>query len=344
MSSVRKVRVRTVLLLLLLSLPLLILKEGCIQTGEDLPRATPNASREGPAGGMTLDAWRALEKAAGEAKAQPRGPERIAKCEAFLKGHPEYPEPRWLLMTLISDTLETGTYDPLHVARLLEKVVEGEKDWHVGELMNHVELYHLKYNLPVDSTERVLNRVRQILERKRLDLEKEMDPGARMELRRVISNATFRLLLAEGRLLLTRGDAAGALKKLREAEESGKEAWWFIVLHDPQGKESARILPGNPHLDWLNLSMAEAYARIGNSSAALERIGRVRNFGGFSAELTASLEKLRKEMKVPLPAAAEVRADPVPAADFSLQDLDGKTVSLSDFRSKVVLVLTWTMT
>jgi len=134
------------------------------------------------------------------------------------------------------------------------------------------------------------------------------------------------------------------LKKLREAEESGKEAWWFIVLHDPQGKESARILPGNPHLDWLNLSMAEAYARIGNSSAALERIGRVRNFGGFSAELTASLEKLRKEMKVPLPAAAEVRADPVPAADFSLEDLDGKTVSLSDFRSKVVLVLTWTMT
>ena len=60
------------------------------------------------------------------------------------------------------------------------------------------------------------------------------------------------------------------------------------------------------------------------------------------ARVNATERRLREEMKVPLPAAADVRADPVPAADFSLKDLDGNTVSLSDFRHKVVLVQQWT--
>lgn len=349
MSSVRKVRVRTVLLLLSLSLPPLTSKHECLLAGEATPSAASDASKEGPPGGMTLDAWRALKKTAQEVLALPRGPERIAKCEAFLKEHPEYPQPEYLLRWVVNDTLETGSYDPLHVALLLQEVarpLEKRPEGTLGEnsagLMCQVEEYHFKYNLPVDSTERLLNRIRQILERERLDLEKEMDPATHMESRRWISDTAFRLLLAEGRLLLARGDEAAALKKLREAEESGKEAGALIVLRDPRGKESACLPSGESSSDWLNLSLAEAYARIGDTSAALERIGRVRGFGRSPGELMARLERLREEMKVPLPAAAEVRADPVPAADFSLKDLDGNTVSLSDFRHKVVLVQQWT--
>ena len=55
------------------------------------------------------------------------------------------------------------------------------------------------------------------------------------------------------------------------------------------------------------------------------------------------LEQLRRELQISPPRPQlEVRAEPKPAPDFSLKDLDGKQVSLSDFRGKVVMLIFWT--
>jgi hypothetical protein len=53
-------------------------------------------------------------------------------------------------------------------------------------------------------------------------------------------------------------------------------------------------------------------------------------------------EALRKELGMPRASAGrEFRAPPKRAADFTLEDLEGKKVALSDYRDRVVLAMFW---
>jgi hypothetical protein len=62
--------------------------------------------------GMSLAQWREEEEAAEEAMNAPRGEERIARCEAFVRDHPDYPQLGWVLRVLVDASIEARSYDP----------------------------------------------------------------------------------------------------------------------------------------------------------------------------------------------------------------------------------------
>src|SRR6266705_2103411 len=70
---------------------------------------------------MSMERWRELKQEAEEATEAPRGDERIAKCEAFLSLHPDYPELQFVLASLVDAYLDKGDFDPAHLASLLER-------------------------------------------------------------------------------------------------------------------------------------------------------------------------------------------------------------------------------
>jgi tetratricopeptide (TPR) repeat protein len=300
----------------------------------------PPASETGPGKRpLSLDDYRALKKEADELVEAPEGPERIAKCEAFLKSHPAYPDAYSILQLLVSDLTEASDTDPVYVARLLEQMEELRSDPYGMSGLYLLEHYLLKYQPVPAGADRILERSRKAIERSRVLLQKE--PDVRIRERPSPDNGELRVLLDEGRILLSRGNAAGALKKLREAEQKGISTGQFFLLRYAQGNRT-KVLPTTSYfLDWLNLSMAEAYARLGDKAPARDRLERVADVHSSNVELTARREKLRSDLGAPPPEKTEVRADPAPAPDFSLEDQDGKRVGLADYRGQVVLVMLW---
>jgi hypothetical protein len=292
---------------------------------------------------ISLDAWRSLKKSAEEINQLPQGPERIARCEAFLKAHPEYPDAYAVLSLLVNDLRESPNADPAYIAGLVERMVETRTDFTGMSAVYLVDRYLMKYQPVPEGADRLLARSRKEIEKSRGLLQKDPVP--------VLSGSQespdygeFWILLDEGRILLSRGNASGALKKLREAEQLGTRTGQFVVLRAARGNgKDAKVLDTGSQLrDWLNLSMAAAHARLGDKAAARERLERVVAANGFDADFTARLEKLRSDLEAPAPGKTVIRADPEPAPDFSLQDLEGKKVSLSDYRGRVVLVMLWT--
>ncbi len=289
---------------------------------------------------MTLDEWMALRKAAEDVMNAPKGPERISRCEAFLKENPGYPEPRPIIRVLVDDTLESGSYDPVNVGRLVERLAQpegGSPDPSTAWMLEH---YCLKYGLPPETARRLLGWSREVLQQQQRSLEKEPDQTIRNASRMDVQE--FRLLIDEGRILLAEGDASGALKKLRDAERAGRKAGQLIVLRDSSGEETSSFSSGSPWMDWLYLSMATAEARLGERANAKKHLAQVRNLGSSSSEIFGSLERLREALKVPSPALTEVRAEPVPSPEFTLEEMGGDRMSLSEFRGKVILVMLWT--
>jgi hypothetical protein len=304
------------------------------------PAAKPSPKDSAAAGPKPLAEWRALQKEAEEAMSEPPGPHRIARCEAFLKEHPEHPSSRMMFGVLIDDLLETKTFDRNHVARLLEQWGKPKDDSHGFLPVFLVSRYYFDHDLPLDSAARLLKWGRESLARERAGLEKEPDPKAREQ--RVAFDPQFRLELSEGRLLLARGDAAGARRQLLEAEATAKTGGQIATLRD-SGRNVAEFPTHSPDADWLNLSLSDVERRLGNRTAARARLERVRHYGrlGFQ-QMESALAKLRRDLSVPAPPANETRADPRQAADFTLEDLEGKRVSLSNYRGQVVLVMLWT--
>ena len=149
--------------------------------------------------------------------------------------------------------------------------------------------------------------------------------------------------LDEGRIQLEKRNPAGAAKTLLEAERKGEAcALSGLPLISTKGQRALLLPAGQPASDRLNLSLAQAYAGMGNRKQALERLKRVLNSRSSPLdELDADLEALRTALKVTVPQRREVRLDPEPAAELRLKDLEGKEVALSDFKDRVVMVMFW---
>ena len=306
---------------------------------------TPKGKPAGSAAQVTLEEFRALRKLSQEAMSSPPGPERIARCEAYLKEHPDSPNSPFILDTLLMDKLMTPGFDPHDATDLLEKVAAsrasgygsgyGEQELYV------VQEYCLPYHFPVATCQAILARSR-----------KAFEADHRLEKRDEVSSLwghsvaaiECHLLLEEGRVLLEAGDASGALQKLLQSEGCSQRDGSLVSLRDSKGRSAQFFPTPSGDASWLNLSLAEAYARSGKKGEAVERLRWIQGTGEPEKGFRARLHELEEQLKVTSPEMTEFRGEAVPAPDFELEDLDGKKVRLSDFSGKVVLVLLWSTT
>jgi hypothetical protein len=315
-------------------LPLLVAGLALLLGADSSHGASPPAK----ATPESLEEWRALRKAADDVMAAPRGPQRIRECEAFLKQHPEYHDQR-LYRVLVDDLIGTKRFDPVRVARILERWAAPEEDSYLPVAL--IGMYYFRYHLPLDSAERLLKQAREALGREQAALEKESDPRAHEQT--IYFDPRFEIELTQGRILLARRDAAGAVKKLREAEAIARDLGEVMTLRDSRREIVRELESGSQDVDRLYVSLSEAYARLGDRSSARRCLAKVRGGGDAeSQEISREVEKLRRELKAAPPALAETRSEPMPAHEFTLDDLEGKPVSLSDYRGRVVLVMLWT--
>jgi hypothetical protein len=291
---------------------------------------------------MSMEQWREAREAANAAMEAPRGDEKIASLEAFVKEHPGYPEQGWVLQSLVEAYIDKGDFDPAHLASLLERITTTETLYVNRKPEFLVTRYYFKHHLPMESAERLLAKARSEIADDRLKLSQETLPKKREEARDRLEFREFQLGLCEGRVLLEKRNYPAALEKLKQTEQlgdlSGRSG---LLLQDSMGK-TIRRLP-TTGIDWLYLSLAKAFLKTGNRREARASLDLVQNFSSsYYPEITVEREALRKELGMPRASAGrEFRAPPKRAADFTLEDLDGKKVALSDYRDRVVLAMFW---
>jgi hypothetical protein len=316
--------------------PQCVAGQGTADPGSGPPRAGKS-----PAQGQkpSLDDWRAIKNKVSEINKLPQGPERIAACEAFLKEYPGSPHNRGVLNLLVVDILSIRGYDPAHVVELLEKLAAMKTGPNDMKGLFLVEDYYLPYHLSPQSAWRVLVNSRHALEADgQLGRRSEESP---FPLWRGSPDLESHLLLDEGRVLLEQKDFSAALKKLRASEERRQKQGGVVSIREARGGRIKYLPSRESDLNWLYLSMAEAYAGLGNRTAAAERLEWVRGSGNPSDLFDERSERLMTDLKIPAVVSTGVRGEPMAAPDFALDDLEGKKVRLSDFRGKTVLVGIW---
>ena len=301
------------------------------------------AAQVGKAAPITMEQWAKVRQEADDAMSATRGDERIARCEAFLRDHPDYPDPYRILMVLVEAYVDTGRFDPARLAELLEQASANRSLNYVWSPEFLVSRYYFKHKLPLDSAERLLKKGRAQVAVEETALAKMPESSQKDSKRYFLAMRKASIELSEGRILLTRGSHQAALDHLLRAESIGFDAGWLGPSLQPAGKGAAHRFPGGfSSPDNLNLALATAYLRGGDKKRAKQRLSLVNAFmPELYPEVALEREKLFQELDVHPPAPREFRAEAVAAEDFRLKDLDGKEVALSDFKDRVVLAMFW---
>jgi tetratricopeptide (TPR) repeat protein len=291
---------------------------------------------------MSMEQWREANEFVNAAMEGPPGDEKIATLEKFLKEHPTYPELHYVLQNLVSAYIEKRDFDPAHLASLIERVADTKSLYGFTTEEFLVSSYYFKYHLPMESAERLLARARSEIAAQKLSMAQETLPRKREQTRLRIESREFMLALCEGRILLEKKDYPAALDKLRQAEQLGDLNGRSALLLEDSTEKAIRRIP-TVGIDWLYLSLATAFLKTGNRHEARAHLEQVQDIlPNDFPEIGIAKEALRKELGMPRPSAGrETRAEPKPAADFRLKDLDGNEVALSDFHDRVVLAMLW---
>jgi thiol-disulfide isomerase/thioredoxin len=315
--------------------PLVLSALACVTPGL-LPAGETAVQHAGEAM-APLEAWREIHEACKQAVRQPGAPERITECEAFLKKHPAHEDMKPLLKALVDAYVETGEFDPARVGSLLEKTAALD-DSAYYEPIRLVDDHYLKYGLPLDSGRRLLAMAGERIARERGKLDRIDDPKQRQRQATLYDYYETRALILEGLLQLEHEDPAGALETLRRAGSKARPIPQGLLFFDEKGKQSRRMSTGL--MDSLILGLAAAYSRTGKPDEARRQMDELLGF--FSKEHLKELQAaVREELGIDPPGGLEVASDPLPASDFTLKDLEGNEVRLSDHRGKVVLLNFW---
>jgi len=277
-----------------------------------------------------LEAWRAIQRQ-GEAAARTADPEeRIAACRAYLERHPDHPQSLEVIAALLDTLVLTGNLDPEELSRLVTRraALDTENPALPAEL---VRTYH-KHGLPLDSGLATLD-----LGLRRIDLQREDASYRRSDLQAEVADLTL---------------------EQQQAEAQSMKAWLFLQHGKP--RETLDVLDGMAaEREVLGPAQGSAAgprfrseaeeARRVLRAAALQQLGRngeardvLESTAGFleDPEIARLYADLRAEFGL-RSAGLVVKAPPLPAQDFALQDLDGETVRLSDHRGEIVLVTFW---
>lgn len=285
---------------------------------------------------IPLDQWREIKKE-GEAAARVVDLEqRIEKCRAFVKDHPQHQATADVLESLSDALIEKGGFDPAELVDCLEAKAQLEDESSLPTEL--VERYHLKHDLPIDSGLRLLELSRERLAQDEKELALESDERRRewMELR--IAYRRAKTYAFEARLYLRDGRVDPAMESLERGHAETTKLAKDIVLRDAAGKPVRTMAAGV--LEELHVLSAKAQYGKGDEAAARESLGQALGFMD-DLEIRGMYDRLRDSLKLSTGKEQVVSVAAEPAQAFALEDLQGKTVKLSDYRGKVVLVTFW---
>ena len=276
-----------------------------------------------------LEAWRAIQ-AQGEAAAETADlEERIAACRAYLERHPEHPQSLEVIVALTDALVSMGNVDPGELSRLVERraALDTGNPALPAEL---VRTYH-KHGLALDSALAVLERGLR-----RIALEREHTSYRRADVQKEFRDLTLQQAEAEARLV-----------KAWLYLQHGKPRETLVALADMDAeRDAARMWPDHGGLrlssgvdDVQRVLRAAALQQLGRNGEAREAFASALGFLD-DPEMSKLYENLLAELGFQS-VGLVVKAPPLPAPEFALENLEGEIVRLSDYRGEVVLITFW---
>lgn len=298
----------------------------------------PAAAELNDAPPMSLDAWRKIKDEGKEAAKAQDLEDRIAQCKAFVSKHGEHQETSAVLTALADAMIEKGNYDSTELSKFIEQRCASEEE--ARDLpMELLREYHVKHKLPIDSAMRLLGEARSRIDQEWTDdVTNEKDEKAKKRAALYLSYRKIQTFILEGRVLMQHGEANKALAALEKAHGASVSFPSDIVITDGGGKELRTL--GSGLLDDLHVLTAAALLELGRVEEAKEAFSRAVGFVN-DVEMRKMYADTRAELGLKGSGEKDITAEALPAQDFALKNLDGKTVKLSDYRGKVVLVTFW---
>jgi len=190
----------------------------------------------------------------------------------------------------------------------------------------------------MESAMRLLDLSRKRLAEDEKELALEQDERTREWMALYLAYQRANTHAMEARLQLRANKLDEAMRALERGHAQSTKIAKDITLRDAQGKAVRTLAAGV--LEELHVLTAELHHRKGDDEAARESMAQALGFTD-DLELRGMYDRLHDQLGLAAGAEQEITAAAQPAQEFALKDLAGKTVKLSDFRGKVVLVTFW---
>jgi peroxiredoxin len=327
---------------------------GCATSADSAPaelqppsddRAAEGARDRGPepaeldaTPAIPLETWR---KVSDEGKAAMRTAEltdRIEKCRRFVAQNGEHQEVGGVLAALADAMLETGEYDAAELAGFIEQRCRSQKE--ASSLpVELVRDYHIKHKLPLESAVRLLDEARARIQQDWHDqVDRETDETAKKRTAAYLSYRKVQTYVLQGRVYLQHGRPQQALDALELARVEAENFQYDIVLRTTSGADKGTL--GAGLMDDLHVLTAAALSDLDRKAEATQAFARAVGFVN-DVEMREIYDRTRETLGLKSKDERAVTAEALPAQDFTLEDLAGKKVKLSDYRGKVVLITFW---
>jgi len=265
---------------------------------------------------------------------------KVDRLDSFLRKYPDWEGRPQALQLLATALLESGTPDLRRVEALLDEISRAPKV-NCNTLNSVLQTYVAHPELPMAGAQRAIQRAEAMFAQDRRETDAVDSKARRMEGKATIERCEQSFEALQGKLLLVRGNAAGALPILKEAELKGVRLGIDLVSMDERGRTGGPFPTGR--LDELRLSLGMAYETTGDRASARQELSRVvgSRLGESDREVARTL---RARLGVELPPAVEVKSPLSRAPELALADLSGRKHRLSDYRGRVIALAFWSTT
>ncbi|MBV1859090.1 MAG: redoxin domain-containing protein [Nannocystaceae bacterium] len=300
------------------------------ETNPDAPLAALNDAPP-----MRLEDWRKVQKEGESASKTPELTQRIEQCKRFIAANEGHHATGDVLEALTDAMVEEGNYDATELARFVEMRCKTDED--ATRLpVELVREYHVKHGLPIDSALRMLDEARTRLDRDwDQDVEAEKDDASKRRAAIWIDYQRMQTYVLEGRIHLDHKSPTAALSALDRAAKAALNVPSGVML---RGETTQTLATGLQ--DKLHLLRATSLHQLGRTDEAKAAFADTVGFIS-DVQLRELYDKTKKDLGLDSKSARVVTAQAQMAQDFALQDLSGKTVKLSDYRGKVVIMTFW---
>lgn len=300
------------------------------ETNADAPVAALNDAPP-----MRLEDWRKVQKDGESASKTPELTQRIEQCKRFIAANEGHHATGDVLESLTDAMVEQGNFDAAELARFVEMRCKTDED--ATRLpVELVREYHVKHGLPIDSALRMLDEARARLDRDwDQDVEAEKDDAKKRRSAMWIDYQRMQTYVLEGRIHLDHESPTAALSALDRAAKAALNVPSGVML---RGKTTQTLPTGMQ--DKLHLLRAASLHQLGRTDEAKAAFADTVGFIS-DVQLRELYDKTKKDLGLDSKSARLVTAQAQLAQDFALKDLSGKTVKLSDYRGKVVIMTFW---